>query len=77
MEMNEKYIWIDTVMGELKFHKEVYEEVVGQYPEEEQGRYLEFLHQGCKNFSIHPQDALNDLERSLNKHVQVLYFVLI
>ena len=65
MDQNEKYMWIDTVMGELKFHKEVYEEVVGQYPEDQQDDILNFFIQGCKNFSIHPQDALNDLERSL------------
>ena len=65
MDQNEKYMWIDTVMGELKFHKEVYEEVVGQYPEDQQDDILNFFIKGCKNFSIHPQDALNDLERSL------------
>ena len=65
MDQNEKYLWIDTVMGELKFHKEVYEEVVGQYPKEEQDDILNFFIKGCKNFNIHPQDALNDLERSL------------
>ena len=65
MDQNEKYMWIDTVMGELKFHKEVYEEVVGQYPEDQQDDILNFFIKGCKNFRIHPQDALNDLERSL------------
>ena len=65
MDQNEKYIWIDTVMGELKFHKEVYEDLVGKYPEDQQDKLLNFFIKGCKNFHIHPQDALNDLERDL------------
>ena len=65
MEENEKYIWVDTVMGELKFHKDVYHTVVGQYPEDQREDILNFFIQGCKNFAQHPQDCLNDLERNL------------
>lgn len=65
MDQNEKYLWIETPMGELKFHKEVYEELIGQYPKEDQEDVLFFFLKGCKNFAQHPQDVLNDLERSL------------
>ena len=65
MATNEIYLWIDTVMGELQFHKDVYEDLIGQYPKEEQEDILNFFIKGCKNFAQHPQDVLNDLERSL------------
>ena len=65
MDQNEKYMWIDTVMGELCFHKEVYEDLIGQYPEDQKEANLTFFMKGCKNFCRHPQDVLWELERDL------------
>ena len=65
MEKNEKYTWVPTVLGDLQFHNDIYEDLVGQYPEEEQEAMLLFFLAGCKNFFRHPQDVLNELERDL------------
>ena len=36
MEKNEKYTFIPTILGDLQFHNQIYHDLVGQYPEEEQ-----------------------------------------